>query len=216
MHSARHPLTIMRGLVKRYGPSKLKMRLWDQEFSGKHWDFIDDTMNDCIYPYLERYSKSGAVLDLGCGPGNTANELNANIYTSYVGVDISEAALAKAKRRTKDNGRENKNSFVLSDFMSYQPAQRFDLILFRESMYHIPLNKVGLILARFSQFLKEDGVFIVRMNITDGSGGLKPRLAAAIDVIEAGYDVVEKRQHGQSGPTVVVFRPRSTKPMKEK
>jgi SAM-dependent methyltransferase len=187
------------------------MRLWNQEFSGTHWDFIDNTAGDCVYPHLERHLNKGSILDLGCGPGNTANELDGDAYEAYVGVDISEAALAKATKRTEKSGRAGKNSFACSDFLSYVPTQKFDVILFRESMYHVPLSKVRPILAYFSKFLKQDGVFVVRMNITDGKGGYKSRLAAAFDLIEADYDIAEKQQHGESGPTVLVFRPRPAK-----
>ena len=212
MYIAQRALTIMRGLLKRYAPSKIKMLLWDQEFSGSHWDFIDNTVGDCVYSHLEKYLKNGSILDLGCGPGNTANELGANAYRTYVGVDISEAALAKARRRTEDNGRADKNRFVCTDFLSYVPAQQFDVILFRESMYHVPLGKVKAILDRYSKYLADGGVFIVRMNTSDGKGSLKHRLTATVGVMEDEFDVVEKRQYGELGPTVIVFRPRcSTK-----
>lgn len=207
MHFAQRTLTIMRGLLKRYGPSKIKMLLWDQEFSGTHWDFIDDTAGDCVYAHLEKHLKGGSILDLGCGPGNTANELAANAYTTYVGIDISEAALAKATKRTEENGRAGKNSFACSDFLSYRPTQQFDVILFRESMYHVPLGKVKPILDHFSKCLKDDGVFVVRMNTSDGKGGHKHRLMELFGVMEAEFGVVEKSQYGESGPTVLVFRP---------
>jgi len=197
----------MRGLLKRYGPSRIKMILWDQEFSGTHWDFIDNTAGDCVYPHLERHLKNGSILDLGCGPGNTANELAANAYTCYVGVDISQAALAKATKRTKENGRTGKNTFACSDFLSYRPTQQFDVILFRESMYHVPLGDVKTTLDQYSKYLKEDGVFIVRMNTSDGKGRPKHRLTAAVGIMEAEFEVVEKNQYAESGPTVLVFRP---------
>src|SRR5271157_5412268 len=108
MSIAQRTLTVIRGLLKRHGPSRIKMLLWDQEFSGRHWDFIDDTTGDCVYPHVERYVKGGCILDLGCGPGNTANELAAAAYRTYVGVDISEAALRKAARRTEKNDRCDK------------------------------------------------------------------------------------------------------------
>jgi len=200
----------VRGLLKRYGPSKLKMRLWDQEFAGKHWDFIDNTANDCVYPFLERYTKGGNLLDLGCGPGNTANEISDSAYSAYVGVDISEVGLGKARRRTEKDGRTAKNSFVCSDFLSFRPNQAFDVILFRESMYHVPHAKVKPILSYFSDHLKPGGVFIVRMNISDRKGGQKARLLAVFEIIESDYEVVEKTQFGVAGPTVVVFRPKSS------
>jgi SAM-dependent methyltransferase len=208
MYIAQRTLTVMRGLLKRYGPSKIKMLLWDQEFSGSHWDFIDNTVGDCVYPHLEKHLKGGTILDLGCGPGNTANELAATAYRTYVGVDISEAALGKATRRTEKAGRAEKNRFVCGDFLSFVPTQQFDVILFRESMYHVPLGKVKTILDHYSKYLTDGGVFIVRMNTSDGKGSLKPRLTAAVGVMEAEFDVVEKCQYGEFGPTVIVFRPK--------
>jgi 2-polyprenyl-3-methyl-5-hydroxy-6-metoxy-1,4-benzoquinol methylase len=208
MQMAQRTITVMRGLLKRYGSSKIKMALWDQEFSGTHWDFIDDTAGDCVYAHLEKHLNKGSILDLGCGPGNTANELAASAYTSYVGVDISEAALAKARKRTEENGRSAKNSFACSDFLSYRPSQQFDVILFRESMCHVPLGKVKPILDHFSKHLKDEGAFVVRMSISDGKGGNKQRLQAMVDIIETGFNVLEKSQYGESGPEVIVFRPK--------
>src|SRR5271154_1530245 len=119
MYIVDRALTFARGFIMSYGPSGLKKRLWDKEFSSTKWDFIDNTAGDCVYPHLEKYAQNGSILDLGCGPGNTANELASEAYRSYIGVDISEAALAKAVRRTRENGRADKNSFVRADFLGY-------------------------------------------------------------------------------------------------
>lgn len=207
-YMAQRALTYMRGFLKRYGPSKMKMSLWNSEFSGTHWDFIDDTAGDYVYSHLEKHLHGGNILDLGCGPGNTANELSESVYRSYVGVDISEAALTKARKRTEANGRSEKNSFVCSDFLAYRPVQKFDVILFRESMYHVPLGKVKPILAHFSQFLSDGGVFIVRMNTLDSRGKPKARLVAAMEIMRSGFEVVEERQYGELGPTIITFKPR--------
>src|SRR5882762_487935 len=157
-------LRFVNGFLKSYGPSKLKRRLWDEEFSGGKWNFIDDTARDCVYRHLEKYVANGSILDLGCGPGNTANEMTANAYQTYVGLDISQAALDKAARRTEKNGRAEKNSFVQGDFLNYVPARSFDVILFRESMYHVPVEKIKGMLNRYSRYLTDGGVFIVRMS----------------------------------------------------
>jgi len=197
--------------LKSYGPSGLKKILWDKEFSGTKWDFIDNTVGDCVYPNLEKYAKNGSILDLGCGPGNTANELAATAYESYIGVDISEAALEKARKRTMANGRESKNAFFRGDFIKYEPNQKFNVILFRESMYHVPMGKIKDTLDHYARFLRNDGVFIVRMGTSDSiSGGKdKPRPAAMVRIMENEFDVVEKRIYkGVSRPTVLVLRPR--------
>lgn len=90
----------LRGLIHRYGSPKIKRRLWNSEFSFGRWDCLDDMREDCLYPLLESYADGRSVLDLGCGPGTTANEINAR-YTWYTGVDTSEVALTKARERSR-------------------------------------------------------------------------------------------------------------------
>ena len=210
MYIVRRTLTFVRGFLVVYGPSSIKKLLWDKEFSGSKWNFIDDTVGDCVYPHLEKYAQNGSILDLGCGPGNTANELAPNVYRSYIGVDISEAALAKAVKRTQENGRADKNSFARADFLGYTPTQEFDVILFRESMYHVPYGQVLKILEKYSKYLKKSGVFIVRLYAGDSRPGkIKRRVKRKLDLIKREYDIVESCQYDTRGlPTVLVFRPR--------
>jgi len=187
----------------------MKKVLWDREFTGDHWDFIDITVGDCVYPYLERYVKGGSILDLGCGPGNTATELADTAYRLYVGVDISEAALDKAMRRSQKDGRTAKNRFAQADFVDYVPTGKFNVILFRESLYHVPLGKVKSTLDRYAEYLTDDGVFVVRLK-TLGShdNRTKSRPKAMLDIVAREYDVLEQGEHGDLGSTIIVFRPR--------
>jgi SAM-dependent methyltransferase len=211
MTSATPAKSKLASFLKSYGPSKIKKMLWDKEFSQGQWNFIDNTEGDCVYENLEKYARTGSILDLGCGPGNTANELANGAYHSYVGVDISEAALEKARKRTIVNGRAEKNTFVQGDFVNYEPIEKFDVILFRESMYHVPMGKIKHTLDRLSAYLKEGGVFIVRMYTGDAeSGGKdKPRPTAMIQIMETEFEVVEKRRYeGERHPHVLVLRPR--------
>jgi len=195
-----------RGFLLSYGPTPIKTFFWNREFSNGKWNFLDNTAGDCVYPHLERIAANRSILDLGCGPGNTANEL-APVYRQYAGIDISEQALAKARRRTNENGRSHINSFARGDFLSYVPSQQFDVILFREAIYHVPLGKVRKTLDRFAQYLTDDGVFIVRLYVLE-KGKMKQRPAAMISVIERAFDVVEKNHYPESGATVIVFRPK--------
>lgn len=197
--------------LKSYAPSGIKKILWDKEFSGTKWNFIDNTAGDCVYPNLEKYARNGSILDLGCGPGNTANELATTAYQSYVGVDISEAALEKARKRTVENGRENKNRFLQGDFIKYEPNQKFDVILFRESIYHVPMGEIKQTLDHYVGYLKSDGVLVVRLGLSDSnnSGKEKPRPAAMVRIMQAEFEVVEKNQYpGVARPVVLVLRPR--------
>ncbi len=88
------------------------------------------------------------------------------------------------------------NSFVNSDFLDYEPTHEFDVILFRESMYHIPYGQVLPILKKFSKNLKTTGVFIVRLYAGDHRrpGVIKTRVTAKLDLIKSEFDVLEAGQ----------------------
>lgn len=189
----------LRGALLSYGPRRVKRLIWNKEFTGTKWNFIDHTAGDCVYPPLEKYARNGSILDLGCGPGNTANELNETSYISYLGVDISEEALAKAVRRTTESGRAGKNRFATGDFLTYKPAGTFDVILFRESMYHVPIGMIKRVLNGYTRHLNERGVFIVRMHLTHENGEPVRRPAKMVEVIEAAFNVVERVHDTKTG-----------------
>jgi SAM-dependent methyltransferase len=201
----------VRGFLLSYGPSNLKKRFWDKEYSEEKWSFAYNTVGDCVYAHLDRHSANGSILDIGCGSGNTATEMAETSYRSYLGVDISEAALAKARRRSQECGRQNKNSFECGDFLTYVPTGQYDVILFRESMYHVPLGKVKATLDRYSAYLKDGGVFVVRLFASSAdSTEDKYRPTAMLKIMESEFDVVEKGRYDVPGkPTVIVFRPKA-------
>jgi 2-polyprenyl-3-methyl-5-hydroxy-6-metoxy-1,4-benzoquinol methylase len=185
--------------------------VWDKEYSDNKWHFAENSAGDCIYPYLEKYVRNGSILDIGCGSGNTANEMTPT-YQSYVGVDISKEALEKAAKRSERNGRQDKNRFACSDFLDYVPTSQFDVILFRESMYHVPMHRIKEILDYYAKYLKENGVLIVRMFIgasMTSADGKKHRPAAMIGIMETEFEVVEKAEFDTPGrPAVIVLRPK--------
>jgi SAM-dependent methyltransferase len=209
-------IRFVRGFLLSFGPQSFKQRVWDREYRTQYWQFRDHTPGDSVYLHLERYARKGSVLDLGCGSGNTATELADTAYASYLGVDISQAALVQASSRSKESGRQTKNCFVHGDFLDWEPPGRFDVILFRESMYHVPLAKVKVILDRYSRHLEDGGVFIVGVFAADlKTGQSKHRPNAMLRIVEREFEVVDKRQYDRKGqPTVLVFRPRRQEPAK--
>jgi SAM-dependent methyltransferase len=212
MYIVERSLRFAESFLKAYGPTNIKKYFWEKEYSGDKWNFADDTADDCVYAHIEKFSLNGKILDMGCGSGNTANEMAITSYKSYLGVDISEAALAKADRRSRMNGRQEKNSFECGDIMHYVPKEGYDVILFRESMYHVPINKIKATLDRYSQYQNDGGVLIVRLFAASREvviGKDKPRPTAMLNLMENEFDVVEKGRYQVAGhPTVLVLRPK--------
>jgi SAM-dependent methyltransferase len=192
-----------RDLLQTHGSVKTKQRLWDSEFANGRWDCLDSTTDDCVYSRIERWAKQGSILDLGCGSGSTANEMEVDAFNEYTGVDISEVAVVKAQKRTEENGRGHKCRFFQGDVLSYEPSQKFDVILFRDSIYYIKRPQIKAVLTRYAQWLMEGGVFVVR--IWDGRG----KLWEFVNAIEKNFTIVEKHRDEETGAVVLVFRCRS-------
>jgi SAM-dependent methyltransferase len=201
MYLAEKVRNTLRRLLQHYGTENVKKHLWNNEFSRGRWDCLDRTPGDYVYSYVEKYASNGSILDLGCGSGSTGNELDETSYRHYRGVDISDVAIEKARRRTEENHRVEKNRYCQADIFGYVPTQQYDVILFRDSIYYIPRGQIIAMLDRYSQFLKEGGVFIVR--ITNGSDD---KFKTIVDTIESNFEVKEKYVFERPDAIIMIFR----------
>ena len=159
----------LRGALQRYGPATVKAWVWDAEFAAGRWEGLEHMRGDCLYPILERYSARAAILDLGCGPGATANEIDGG-YTWYTGVDISAVALDKARRRSLETGRHDKVEFIQADLAVYRPTRGYDVMLFADSLYYIREQFMPGVLERCTEHLSPTGVCIARSRACAQSG----------------------------------------------
>ena len=190
----------VRGLKQRWGTSGAKRDLWNKEFANGRWATIEDTSGDLIYRFIEKYSAGGAgsILDLGCGSGNTGCELPSSAYSDYLGVDISDVALEQAEDRSRKLQRDRKNSYARGDIESFIPPRKYDVILFRESIYYVPKTHIKSTLDRYSQFLTPGGVMMIRVHDQKQGEGISK-------LLELGRQTVEKHLP-PSGPFIFVVR----------
>lgn len=201
MLTARGVYNSLRGLLQRYGTESIKRRLWNNEYKRGWWNCLDSVTQDCAYQHIEKYAATGDILDLGCGPGQVGSQLTEAMYRSYVGVDISDTAIEKARSRTKENGRTSKNNYVQSDILTYRTESRFDVIFFGDSIYYFSLSRIAELLSRYSANLKPDGVFIIR------TWAVKEKHRTMLRNIESSFKVLEKHAYSDSKVVVIVFRP---------
>jgi 2-polyprenyl-6-hydroxyphenyl methylase/3-demethylubiquinone-9 3-methyltransferase len=192
---------IIRRMKQSWGTAEIKRRLWNKEFQEGHWDFIDHTQGDVVYDVVGRYCRKGRILDLGCGSGNTGCELDVDLYATYVGVDVSDVALEKAVSRSRKAGRQNRNRYVRGDIVDYVPEGKFDVILFRESIYYVQRSKIAPLLIRYAESLAPEGVIIVRWH--DHKVALE-----FLEMLGLNFRIVESFGSDAAGPFIVVFQPR--------
>src|ERR1043165_4135075 len=140
--------------IKRWGSLEAKKSLWDEEFGSGQWNYLEKTTDDPIYAILENYARNDAFLDMGCESAKTANELDYAKFGSYTATDLSEVAVQKAIERTGKNGREAKTEFKCAPIENFSPDKAYDIILFRESIFYIPVRQIKAVLDRYASNLK--------------------------------------------------------------
>jgi trans-aconitate 2-methyltransferase len=112
-----------------------------------------------------RHAAPRFIVDLGCGPGD-ATELVADYWPTarVLGVDISHAMLAEARKRTRPGRLE----FRHADLRTWRPNpdQSVDVLLASAVLQWIP-DHLGL-LRSFAGFLSVGGVLGFQMPVTAG------------------------------------------------
>lgn len=145
-----------------YRPTLFTGDEWDRQYAAGRWDFLQDVRelahHSIIAGYFRRYGFNGSVLDVCCGEGILQGILGNESYLSYVGVDISREAINKAMARAN-----SKTTFFFGDVATFNPSQRFEVIVFNECLYYFedPID----LLRRYENFLSEGGVFVVSMYV---------------------------------------------------
>jgi SAM-dependent methyltransferase len=185
-------------ILKQWGTLEVRSKIWNREFAAGHWSYIDETVSDPIYRLIESHANRGAILDVGCGTGNTSIELARDKYTKYTGVDISQVAIGKAISRSYEHGRAEVNHYECGDMLSYQPVENYDLIVFRECLWYVRHSQAQSMLQRYAASLKEHGRFLVSICPPAQQRRLGP-------MIERDFRVVEKFVERRRG-LIVVFR----------
>lgn len=101
-----------------------------------------------------RPGPTARILDLGCGPGELLSLMPPGV--SYVGLDISEPYIARARRRFG-----HRAQFAVDDATSFDPAGRqFDLALAAGVLHHLDDHQVRSVFAAAAASLTSDGRFV--------------------------------------------------------
>jgi 2-polyprenyl-3-methyl-5-hydroxy-6-metoxy-1,4-benzoquinol methylase len=86
---------------------------------------------------LERFSlvinaaaqRGNSVLDVGCGPGRYPIELARRGASRCVGVDVASDMIDIAKKEAETAGVADKMSWVVSDYLAWDSAEKFDAVI---------------------------------------------------------------------------------------
>lgn len=142
-------------------PNAATGRDWDEEYRGGRWGFLLDVKEvartGAIAGWLKATGTGERVLDIGCGEGVLFGHLDRGALASYVGVDISAEALARA-RVDRSVAR-----LVEADLQGFEPdpGETFTAVVFNEVLHFA--DDPGAELSRAARWLAPGGVIAVSM-----------------------------------------------------
>lgn len=128
-----------------------KLRYEQQYQTAKHY----------IIPWISLYkpiSSKLRVLDVGCGEGGVLRAFG-ELECTGVGIDLNPNAIELARFFAKEDGFQTKLQFLHQNIYELDGGEAFDVIIFKDSLEHIPNQ--GQILAHVRRFLRSDGVVFV-------------------------------------------------------
>jgi len=116
------------------------------------------------HPYKElrdfflRYPKRGKLLDLGCGQGRDSLFLSS-IGFQVTAVDVSEIGIKQLL--SKANEQNLSINGIVADAFDKNFSSRFNVILFDMLMHSFGIEQQNELLGKYSNFLKNEGVFCI-------------------------------------------------------
>jgi SAM-dependent methyltransferase len=155
---------------------------WDEEYRSGRWSYLDSATEVAHYMiivgYVQQLSPNPTILDVGCGHGRLFQLLHRYPYRSYLGIDHSAESIEQARSLVRPDAR-----FERADFHDFVPAERYDVIIFNESIYYAP--RPAELLGRYARALTSDGIMIVSMCQNRWQGPIWTRLASAAEVVHS-------------------------------
>ncbi len=155
---------------------------WEAQYAAGRWDFLAGLSELARFSVLAGYichlKPGGTVLDTGCGQGVLLRRLPVSCYSRYVGIDVSDSAIAAAR----EHGNE-RSTFLAADCEEYSPAEHFDVIVFNEVL--CCLRDPARTVERYARSLNPGGLFLVSLcTAARGSATILSRLKRAYATVD--------------------------------
>ena len=176
--------------------------VFDRDYAAGRWDLLfadeETPRNRTVADLIAGVAPQPAVLDIGCGSGRLAQLLTPLRPVRYVGVDLSRVALQRA-RALGLGGCE----FVCSDFETWYPTERFNIVIFNESIGYA--RDPAATVSRFFGCLRVPSGFVVSYHRSGNHTAIWRRIAGVAETIR---EVVVRNDPGAIWD-IKLLRPRN-------
>lgn len=155
----------------------------DREYSSGNWDHFfgwDELPRNLVLAGAINFHfpRSPRVLDLGCGSGRLATVFRHYPFTSYLGVDLSTEAVARARALQLPN-----MEFAEGNYETWRPDGKFEAISFNECIGYA--RDPAATLAAFAQHLAPEGLFFLSHFRFGAYAAQWRRMAGVCDTVQA-------------------------------
>lgn len=186
---------------------------WDEQYLEGRWEYMNQLEELARYTiqvgYIAHIRPGGSVLDVGCGEGILFERYQPYGYSKYVGLELSEVALAKLVKLNNE-----KTTFIKADAETYLPTELFDVIVFNEVVYYFrdPLT----VIRRYALALTQHGVLVI--SIYQSSDAASRRGMEFLRQIKTEFRVVDETRTAQGSRSWVcaVLAPHKTNQGKQR
>jgi 2-polyprenyl-3-methyl-5-hydroxy-6-metoxy-1,4-benzoquinol methylase len=162
---------------------------WEEQYRSGVWDYLDSASEIAHYMvivgYAHHFRPNPTILDVGCGHGRLFQLLHRYPFRSYLGVDLSAESIRRAQSFASPSAR-----FERVDFDEFSPPDRYDVIIFNESIYYA--SRPEELVRRYMSALTSDGVIIVSMCQNRWQGSIWTMLESVATIIHSTAMTSEK------------------------
>lgn len=179
---------------------------WDRQYRDGAFEFLDSIDELAHYVIIAGYVRTlftrPAILDVGCGHGRLVEVLEGFPFKHYHGIDVSSEAIRRGTRRAT-----RKTTFDVADFDAWNPPQRFDVIVFCESLNYA--RHPASTLLRYARALERNGALIVSLFRYRKPGGIGRRTWKNIEAHFGIVDSTTVTNHKGQTWDIKVLRPKT-------
>ena len=156
---------------------------WNQQYKAGKW--TRETRSPFTVTLVSELCRGGRLVEFGCGEGELACLLPAGAYSEYQGVDVSDVAVERARRRVKEAGL-TQCQFTQGEMTSWSGASGVSVILLEECLYYLKPPQIPPFLTRCAQSLSQNGRIIVIVHSAQ-------KHAATLEATRRSCHVVEEK-----------------------
>lgn len=169
----------IKSFIKRKTSQKYRFNL---QYSSTYWDGLRNIEDLGRYSLIVGYSKfffpNARILDLACGEGVLQERFSSSDYSYFMGIDLSDVAIDKAKKKENE-----KTRYLVGDLDKLDVQGTFDVIIYNECIYY--LKDIKKSIQSVYKNLSPGGIFIFsNFNRKGREDVLGASLAEILDLVE--------------------------------